>query len=870
MGFTEACRNPVRRPERNSSKYRCEISGKKMTSLPIDLNEPPLQDGSGRCVMLSKDQKTISRTRCYNPPVELAWDWRISELRRRASVLQISRLPKFFLQADPLDSRQQHEWPLFMGFLQKHDKVAIVEFESFVFYILPPDTGAITTHAVVAYREKSVASGHTFPKLEELAPARVIRTPNFGMLEEFSGSSETNVGERVVCAKKQHSDHEFQQAAVLCVSHGSVEEACRSQSREQKKTIFEKNFACDSEGFSKINLEKQLPDIKFQQEVMGHYARGSRDEAHCGSQPMSVPQDNSFGENFVRVDPGYLKTLGQSHSGWVFGAIAELVDNSRDAKAANLDISIENVYFKILGKDIPMLSVIDDGRGMSHKELVRMVSFGCKQPNVDDPDRVGRFGIGFKTGAMRLGQDAFVLSQTTDSRCIAFLSQSLNEDKDNLEIPILSYSRRGQVMEIDTTVQSKELADYNLKRIKDFSPFDEYFIGVKSGLFSEKLTGTQIYIWNLDKWGSEYCLEWQTGRKGNSSCDQGDILIRSRRIRSRPGQISQKVPLDYSLRSYMEVIFLDPRMKISVQGSLVKTRPLARSLNRTVVVEDTLLGKPVKLTLGRSQLEWEQMNCGMFLYWHGRLIEAYKRVGGMVYNADMGRGVIGVIDVTDLMDDGNGCVWVHNNKQGFQDCQPYAELEQWLGIQSNVYWDKNFDTLEVRKKDAKYKPDHEWVQCDKCRKWRVLPSGFDSNKLPDQCNVCRFCQLPPFKGECAKPEQQTGRGIITIDAKRSQYGTNDTVQKFTAKKKLQDESEDESSQIMAADIGGQYGPESKTLRTGPDYESDCDSRQITGKDMAPGLKRPTRTANGSEGEDIGRRGYKRLRRGPSRRCNQPR
>ncbi|XP_043713246.1 MORC family CW-type zinc finger protein 3-like [Telopea speciosissima] len=710
-------------------------------------------------------------------------NWRISGIQRRTKVFPISGLPQFFLQADPVDSYQQQEWRLFMGFLKKHDRVAIVEFESLVFYILPPDTGAIADHAVVAYQEKSVGSvpGHTLLKPKEAAAARMVTMLDSGKSEEFSGSSATNVGERDVCAVKHHPDFKFQQEAVVCVSHKSVQEACRSQSREEKRNFFDKNFGCSSERVSKINLEKQSLDSKFQQEAVGHSAHESRDEAHCRSQLMSVPQDNSFGENFVRVDPSYLKTLGQTHSGWVFGAIAELVDNSRDAKAANLDISIDNVYSKVLGKDIPMLSVIDDGHGMSHEGLVRMVSFGRKQPDVDNPDHIGRFGIGFKTGAMRLGQDAFVLSQTIDSRSIAFLSQSLNEGKDNLEIPIVSYSRRGQVMVINTTVQSKELADYNLKRIKEFSPFDEYFIGVKSGLFSEKGTGTQIYIWNLDKWGLTYCLEWQTGRSGNSSCDQGDILIRSRRIRSRPGQISQKVPLDYSLRSYMEVIFLDPRMKISVQGSLVKTRPLARSLNRTLVVEDTLLGKPVKLTLGRSQLEWEQMNCGIFLYWHGRLIEAYKRVGGMVYNADMGRGVIGVIDVTNLMDDGNGHVWVHNNKQGFQDCEPYAELEQWLGIQSNIYWDKNFDTLAVKKRNGKYEPDHEWVQCDKCRKWRVLPSGFDSNKLPQQW----FCQLPPFEQQCVIPEQQTGRGIITVDAKRSQYLANDTLLKFTAEKKSQ-------------------------------------------------------------------------------------
>lgn len=31
--------------------------------------------------------------------------------------------------------------------------------------------------------------------------------------------------------------------------------------------------------------------------------------------------------------------------------------------------------------------------------------------------------------------------------------------------------------------------------------------------------------------------------------------------------------------------------------------------------------KMIPLTLGKSQLEYERGNCGIFLYWHGRLIE---------------------------------------------------------------------------------------------------------------------------------------------------------------------------------------------------------------------------------------------------------
>lgn len=61
-----------------------------------------------------------------------------------------------------------------------------------------------------------------------------------------------------------------------------------------------------------------------------------------------------------------------------------------------MEISIDLIYAKNAGKEIPMLSVIDDGHGMTHREIVRMLAFGHKQPDADDADHIGRFGIGFK------------------------------------------------------------------------------------------------------------------------------------------------------------------------------------------------------------------------------------------------------------------------------------------------------------------------------------------------------------------------------------------------------------------------------------------------------------------------------------------
>lgn len=46
--------------------------------------------------------------------------------------------------------------------------------------------------------------------------------------------------------------------------------------------------------------------------------------------------------NSVQVDPSYLKTLGHAHSSWIFGAIAEFIDNSRDAQATKW---VESLFY---------------------------------------------------------------------------------------------------------------------------------------------------------------------------------------------------------------------------------------------------------------------------------------------------------------------------------------------------------------------------------------------------------------------------------------------------------------------------------------------------------------------------------------------
>ncbi|KAF6135525.1 hypothetical protein GIB67_015378, partial [Kingdonia uniflora] len=64
----------------------------------------------------------------------------------------------------------------------------------------------------------------------------------------------------------------------------------------------------------------------------------------------------------------------------------------------------------------------------------------------------------------------------------------------------------------------------------------------------------------------------------------------------------------------------------------VKSRSLTKSLVNPVFFNGNVMGKPVLLTFGLCQLEFEHRNNGIFLYWHGRLIEliaeATKQISG--------------------------------------------------------------------------------------------------------------------------------------------------------------------------------------------------------------------------------------------------
>ena len=92
--------------------------------------------------------------------------------------------------------------------------------------------------------------------------------------------------------------------------------------------------------------------------------------------------------------PGLARTLASGFNYTFEVAIADLIDNS----IAN---GAENVWVYVDTKDgvykspRAFVAVVDDGNGLSKKELVKKLEYGYKSD--DDPKNLGAFGLGLKT-----------------------------------------------------------------------------------------------------------------------------------------------------------------------------------------------------------------------------------------------------------------------------------------------------------------------------------------------------------------------------------------------------------------------------------------------------------------------------------------
>ena len=95
-------------------------------------------------------------------------------------------------------------------------------------------------------------------------------------------------------------------------------------------------------------------------------------------------------------------------------AIADILDNSISARSKNIKIKCPSE------NELPYLSILDDGHGMSSRELLQNMKIGCKDPNEKrEVGDLGRFGSGMKTASFSHARKLTVITKKKGKKIAA-------------------------------------------------------------------------------------------------------------------------------------------------------------------------------------------------------------------------------------------------------------------------------------------------------------------------------------------------------------------------------------------------------------------------------------------------------------------
>lgn len=259
----------------------------------------------------------------------------------------------------------------------------------------------------------------------------------------------------------------------------------------------------------------------------------------------------------------YLHTNSTTHE-FLFGALAELVDNARDASATRMDIFSEPDESLRGGY---MLFFVDDGEGMDPNETADIITFGRSTKRSLDESHIGMYGNGLKSGSMRIGNDLILFTKKGATMTCLFLSRSFHEEEhiDEVIVPIPSFETNTRNILV-TGAKAKEKQRLEMEIILKYSPFkteDEFFAQFDK---IEGNTGTVVIVYNmklLDSGDPELDV----------LSDPTDILLANPEsdFDSDEGLMPEKK----SFRAYTAILYVDPRMKIYLQGKKVRTKKLA-------------------------------------------------------------------------------------------------------------------------------------------------------------------------------------------------------------------------------------------------------------------------------------------------------
>ncbi|KVH98225.1 Histidine kinase-like ATPase, ATP-binding domain-containing protein [Cynara cardunculus var. scolymus] len=406
--------------------------------------------------------------------------------------------------------------------------------------------------------------------------------------------------------------------------------------------------------------------------------------------PKSTTQS---GSSYLHIHPRFLHSNATSHK-WVFGAVAELIDNAVD--------EIQNgATFVIIDKTSnprngsSALLIQDDGSGMNPEAMRRCLSFGFsdkksisaigKSHGLSDGKNSAKFrgvgafmlcsdGNGFKTSSMRLGADVIVFSRNQSNRTmtqsIGLLSYTFltRMGYNRVVVPMVHYEFNTVTGSFDSVhSKSNETSNLNLSLMLQWSPYstEEELLKQFEDVGPH---GTKVIAYNL--WLDEdrnMELDFESDPEvltGSSfvSCicmENKDIRITrdahgEMKDGSRKGGSHIANRLRYSLRAYLSILYLKlpETFAMMLRGKVILYHNVATDLKYT----EFIVYKP---HIASTQ------------------VEPFCPV--VSFSANRGRGVVGVLEAN--------FIEPTHDKQDFEKTSLFQKLVQRLKEMTWEYWD---------------------------------------------------------------------------------------------------------------------------------------------------------------------------------------
>eukprot|EP01127_Copromyxa_protea_P012818 TRINITY_DN3369_c0_g1_i1.p1 TRINITY_DN3369_c0_g1~~TRINITY_DN3369_c0_g1_i1.p1 ORF type:complete len:673 (-),score=98.27 TRINITY_DN3369_c0_g1_i1:418-2196(-) len=418
---------------------------------------------------------------------------------------------------------------------------------------------------------------------------------------------------------------------------------------------------------------------------------------------------------------------------------------------------------------------------MSPADLHRLLGFGYTHEQDDFADSekpIGQYGNGFKSGSMRLGDDALVFTKHKGIQSIGFLSQSFLKalKLDEVVVPMASWDEDFKLINLEKEGVNTELSLKSLEIIENYSIFTDDEQVVEQFQQIGK-SGTRIVIYNLKG--------YMTDQYEFDFTHPDDLrLLREER------EADEQEPVDkYSLKRYLEVLYFQPKMKMYIQDKKVRPNRLLQSLYR---VREHAYKPSIKSPKNMKYdsimyfgFDKENGYSGIMYYHNNRLVKRYDRLTLMRHGDSR---VIGVIDASFLTPT--------HNKQDFVQNGLSSSLEQALKDRLRMYWEQAQveekhggpgKQLFMKSLEKKRGTGPFWIQCDKCMKWRKV------NKPPYQFDDNWTCvrNLDKSYNLCMKPEENVDKYPKLLRKTSSKYTEeSDSLEEETESMENNSESEE--------------------------------------------------------------------------------